>query len=504
MSLPASPTMLQYQLPSGYGAASGGHSISPSSGSWPDMDMEQPLAPQLAGAALTAAPAPGGNGDNGDALLWPSAHLVAPHSSSAQLLHQPGVPLGLQLRLSGAMQQQFAAAAAAAAAGTLGHRLPADAAMLHQARQEPCSSTMVPQLQQQQQQHQRLQDQQLMPPPLPLQPGNAATRSSMLSNAPRPPPLIIPSTQPTLVQPLQQPAAGPTPSPAQPRSGTSVTPAMLSMGLADCAAAVQSAAAAAPDASAAAARTEEGIAGSRQRRQRRRASVPSSPAGAAAAAAAPSAPNGAAALLAAARRHVKVVCGSLLGWMDVRDCLVLVAAGQGVEEVKVNPSIFESLAGKGATRKWRQSLTVLPDGPDDEIVPQPIPLGEFMKLHQLEKSIGNLQAQGRSTAAAAAAADDAPLPSPATVRHQHHSLVSPGVRRRRQQLGSQGSSSQEQDWDVDDGGSDDQPQAHVKRSKGSKPQQQQQQQQQHWRSNGGSSSSSSFLHCRELTLLTRY
>jgi hypothetical protein len=152
---------------------------------------------------------------------------------------------------------------------------------------------------------------------------------------------------------------------------------------------------------------------------------------------------------------------------------------QGHEEVKVNPSAFESLAGKGATRKWRQSLTVLPDGPHDVLVPQPLALGDFLKQYQLEKCFSAQQAPGRSSSAAAAAADEAPLLSPAAARYQHHPLVSPGVRRRRQQQGSQASSSQEQDWDAGEAGSDDQPQAHVKRSRGSKAQHHPKQRQQH-------------------------
>ncbi|WIA23268.1 hypothetical protein OEZ85_000038 [Tetradesmus obliquus] len=144
-------------------------------------------------------------------------------------------------------------------------------------------------------------------------------------------------------------------------------------------------------------------------------------------AASPTAPSGAAALLAAGRQHIKVVCGSLNGWLDLQDGLVLIAAGQGLEDgTKVNPSAFEALAGKGATRKWRQSLSVLPDGPNDVWVPQPMPLGEFMKQHQLEKSSVPLQAQGRSSSVGAAAAEEGPLLSPGAARYQQQrSLVSP-------------------------------------------------------------------------------
>jgi hypothetical protein len=126
---------------------------------------------------------------------------------------------------------------------------------------------------------------------------------------------------------------------------------------------------------------------------------------------------------------------------------------------------------------------VLPDGPHDVVVPQPLALGDFLKQYQLEKCFSAQQAPGRSSsaaAAAAAAADEAPLLSPAAARYQHHPLVSPGVRRRRQQQGSQGSSSQEQDWDAGEAGSDDQPQAHVKRSRSSKAQHHLKQKQQHW------------------------
>jgi hypothetical protein len=162
-----------------------------------------------------------------------------------------------------------------------------------------------------------------------MQPGCGAAHSSILSSAPRPPPLIIPSTLPHMLQPLQQQVSVPTPSPAQPRSGTSVTPALLSMTLAERAAAVaQATAPAAPELSIAADHLEAGVAGSRIHRQRRRASVPSSPAGAAASTATPPASSGAAALLAAGRHHIRVLCGSLHGWLDLNDCLVYVAAGQ--------------------------------------------------------------------------------------------------------------------------------------------------------------------------------
>jgi hypothetical protein len=64
--------------------------------------------------------------------------------------------------------------------------------------------------------------------------------------------------------------------------------------------------------------------------------VPSSPAGSAAAAASPQALSGAAALLAAGRQYVEVVCGSLHGWLDLKDCWVLVAGGQ-VRNVRQQP-----------------------------------------------------------------------------------------------------------------------------------------------------------------------
>jgi hypothetical protein len=33
-------------------------------------------------------------------------------------------------------------------------------------------------------------------------------------------------------------------------------------------------------------------------------------------------------LLAAGRQHIRVLCGSLHGWLDLNDCLIYVAAGQ--------------------------------------------------------------------------------------------------------------------------------------------------------------------------------
>jgi hypothetical protein len=69
------------------------------------------------------------------------------------------------------------------------------------------------------------------------------------------------------------------------------------------------------------------------------------------------------------------------------------AAAQGLEWVRATPPAFEVLAGGGATRNWRTSITVLPDGPDDAVVPQPLALGELLKQHQLDNSSVALQGQ---------------------------------------------------------------------------------------------------------------
>lgn len=55
------------------------------------------------------------------------------------------------------------------------------------------------------------------------------------------------------------------------------------------------------------------------------------------------------------------------------------------EESRVTPAAFEALAGKGSTRKWRQSLTVMPSGQNDQLVTEPIALGDFMKQYQLDR-----------------------------------------------------------------------------------------------------------------------
>jgi hypothetical protein len=171
----------------------------------------------------------------------------------------------------------------------------------------------------------------------------APEAAASLRQAPRPPPLIIPNI------PQQQAAAGlaaaaPTASPLQPRSRTSVTPALLTMALAD----AGSAGAAAGGHRQA---TEVGqpmsssqplsqeseqllSASGRPRRQRRRPSQPSSPTTGGAggtpsgAASTPPALSSAGTLVAAGRQQVQVVCGSLTGWLDVTDLTVRVVVGQ--------------------------------------------------------------------------------------------------------------------------------------------------------------------------------
>jgi hypothetical protein len=48
-------------------------------------------------------------------------------------------------------------------------------------------------------------------------------------------------------------------------------------------------------------------------------------------------------------------------------------------ERKLTFAKFESLGGRGATRKWRTSILALPDGPGDAVVPRTMPLGELLR-----------------------------------------------------------------------------------------------------------------------------
>lgn len=315
-----------------------GHfSISPGSATWPDMEMEQAPAPAAAAAIG------GENGENGESLLWPGGALL-PASSSPNLL-QPGMPLGLRLRSTAGQQQRQEGATIQQAGAIL---------------QQSCQPPTVPTLQQSYSSsataaglsmygthwglgratpEQLLQDQQLMPPPLPPQ-GLGAAGAAVGRSGIRPPPLIIPSTQPQQ-QPQQQqqhmPAqqqvtSGPKFSPAPPASGTTVTPAMLSMTLAETPGASSGATSTGRAALALGQPDVEGSSGSgRPRRPRRRTSLPSSPA---VAGVAPAAPTGAAAVLSAGRRYLQVVCGNTSGWLDVTDMLIYV---QGSEQVGAGP-----------------------------------------------------------------------------------------------------------------------------------------------------------------------
>lgn len=59
------------------------------------------------------------------------------------------------------------------------------------------------------------------------------------------------------------------------------------------------------------------------------------------------------------------------------------------KERKLTFAKFESLGGRGATRKWRTSIMALPEGPGDTVVPRTMPLGELLrKLNTDTKRIG--------------------------------------------------------------------------------------------------------------------
>lgn len=49
------------------------------------------------------------------------------------------------------------------------------------------------------------------------------------------------------------------------------------------------------------------------------------------------------------------------------------------KERKLTFAKFETLGGRGATRKWRTSIMALPDGPGDLVVPRTMPLGELLR-----------------------------------------------------------------------------------------------------------------------------
>lgn len=130
------------------------------------------------------------------------------------------------------------------------------------------------------------------------------------------------------------------------------------------------------------------------------------------------------------------------------------------EPVRVAPSAFEALAGKATARKWRTSLIVQPDGPDDALLSEPICLGDFIKLFGLERPSRPASSSGApSTLDDAATLHAATLRSPSThcqpfveqaiqQRTACGPLPSPGVRRRRPSgpslLGSEGGALEEQ------------------------------------------------------------
>jgi hypothetical protein len=458
LSLPASPTMLQYQqaaAAAGGGGAAGCSGLSsPSSGSWPDPDFSSgALLPGLQGAALDvqAEQAPqaaagrrndGRGGSGSDSGGEGDAGMLVP--TTAPLLKQePGVPLGLQLHMpsaaqqapqhgvqpdlsvSGSQQQQQQQC------GAQGSEQPAAPGRGAACSEAGAGQQQLVELRKQQQQH---RDAQLMPPPAPPQhmtgrgqspaAAAAAAADAAARCSARPPPLVIPSTKSTsapstgtggssqppagagqqlpytqahthvvLQQQQQQqqggghqgfdrPGSGPSPSPAYPPCSTTITPSMLSMGLAESHPALTAGVTAGGPSMAAAAAagaggwvpSGDGSNGSSSgvqvpRLQRRPQSLPSSPAiapasamggtaageysssagilaSAAAAAAAAAAAGGggsgagASGLSAAAtavlgsvgRVYIKVQCGSQFGWLDVRDSLVIVDVGTKVRE----------------------------------------------------------------------------------------------------------------------------------------------------------------------------
>lgn len=310
--------LLQQQQPGSFP-----HDTSPNSPSWPDVDTEQPPVQPSAGAS---------NGDNGEPLLWHGGPFV-PTSSTHPLLQQPDVPLGLQLQsaaqaVSQQQQQQLRQQQAVDISSTSQQQL------VHQQQQISTAAMSAPSTPWFS--NSQNTPRQLLPPPLPPSTGEAAALLNAAATAggapgPRPPPLVIPSTQQQQTQQQstqiqQHLTLAPTPSPAAPVSGTSVTPAMLSMALTDTPRADNSVL---PGIS----EQEGGSGASRFRRPRRRASVPSSPTVPGSThphSAAPTAMVGAAALLRAGRRNFQVVCGNLTGWLDVSSMMVQV---QGVGQV---------------------------------------------------------------------------------------------------------------------------------------------------------------------------
>ncbi|KAI8464398.1 MAG: hypothetical protein J3K34DRAFT_526239 [Monoraphidium minutum] len=100
-------------------------------------------------------------------------------------------------------------------------------------------------------------------------------------------------------------------------------------------------------------------------------------------------------------QHILVTCNGLQGFLDLTDMYIVVAAGAGQHQgARVLPEVFEALAGKSSTRKWRRSLVVHPGGADPTIT-APTTIGEWLARYpHLE---ARLPPRGSGRAAARAA-----------------------------------------------------------------------------------------------------
>jgi hypothetical protein len=103
------------------------------------------------------------------------------------------------------------------------------------------------------------------------------------------------------------------------------------------------------------------------------------------------------------QQQLVVTCNGLQGMLDVADMMIVVGPGAPQHQgSRVLPEVFEALAGKFSTRKWRRTLVVHP-GAADPTVLAPTPIGEWLARYpQLE---ARLPPRGTGRAAARAALD---------------------------------------------------------------------------------------------------
>ncbi|GBF88458.1 hypothetical protein Rsub_01171 [Raphidocelis subcapitata] len=135
----------------------------------------------------------------------------------------------------------------------------------------------------------------------------------------------------------------------------------------------------------------------------------------AAAAAQPSAAVAAHTSAATAAHHphqLPVTCNGLHGLLDATT-LTITVVGPHNRGSRVLPEVFEALAGKSTTRKWRRSLVVHPGAADPSLL-APTPIGDWLARYPHLEACLPPRGSGRAAARAALGAmGDAPAPAAA-------------------------------------------------------------------------------------------